>query len=172
MLALQRQIGNRAVGELIARGPKPKTPPKPTAKKEPEPLKDGVWAIVPGIGTIKLHSAQIGAHRQMNTPTGQGANREATAPQVTEVVVTSDLGEHSNSIFRDALWGEGKDVEIRFVKDGKAYLTIKLKSALVSSYSVTGHGGAEHSQPMESWSLNATGIEYVTDRQPAPETAR
>jgi type VI secretion system secreted protein Hcp len=172
VLALQRQIGNRAVGALIARGPTPKTPVKPPPKKDPEPLKDGIWATVPGVGTIQLHSAQIGTHRNMTTPAGRGANREASAPQVTEVVVTSDLGDHSNNLFRQALWGEGKDVEIRFVKGGKAYLTIKLKQALISSYNVSGHGGGVDSKPMESWALNAIKIEYETDMQGAPESPR
>ena len=56
------------------------------------------------------------------------------------------------------------DVEIRFVKGGKAYLTIKLKQALISSYSVSGAGGgAEHDRPIESWTLNAAKVEYEAD---------
>jgi type VI protein secretion system component Hcp len=162
VLALQRQIGNRAVGELIARDPK--APAKPAPKKEPE-LKDGIWAIVPGVGTIELHSAQIGTNRHMSNPTGQGVNREAGAPQVTEMVITSDMGDHSDKLFRESLWGKGMEVEIRFVKGGKAYMTVKLHGALITSYSVSGHGGVAHDQPLESWALNAVKIEYETDQK-------
>jgi type VI protein secretion system component Hcp len=158
VLALQRQIGNRAVGALLAREPKPKTPPK-----EPEQLKDGVWAFIPEIGTVQLRSVQLGVNRRMTNPTGQSTSREASAPQISEIMVTADLGSHSDKIFRWSLNGRAKTVEIRFVKDGKVYMTVKLHQTLVSSYTVSGHGGVEADQPSESWSLNATKVEYETE---------
>ena len=168
MLALQRQIGNRAVSALLARDPTPKTPPKMPAPKPPE-LKDGIWAIVPGVGTIELHSAQLGQHRQIRSPAGRGTSREpATAP--TEIVVTSDHGDHSDKIFRWSLSGEPALVEIRFIKGGKAYLTIKLHQALITSYSVSGHGGGVEDRPLESWVLNGTKIEYEADMSPAADS--
>jgi type VI protein secretion system component Hcp len=165
MLALQRQIGNRAVGAVIARDPKTKPAPKPPPK-EPE-LKDGIWATVPGVGVIELESAQLGVHRSMTSPAGRSTSREATAPQIQEIVVTSHLGDHSTQLFRGALEGEGKTVEIRFVKGGKAYLTITLYGALISSYNVSGSGGDVHGRPLESWALNFLRIEYKTDEPAA-----
>ena len=56
-------------------------------------------------------------------------------------MVTSDLGDHSDKVMRESLGGKPMDVEIRFVKGGKPYLTIKLNQALITSYSVSGPGG-------------------------------
>ena len=107
VLALQRQIGNRAVGALLARAPTPKTPPKMPAPKPPE-LKDGIYAIVPGIGTIELNSAQIGMLRPTTSPVGRSTSREPAAPP-TEIVVTSHLGDHSDKIFRWSVVGRSRD---------------------------------------------------------------
>ena len=158
MLALQRQVGNRAVGALLARAPKPKTPPKMPAPKSPE-LKDGIHAIVPGIGTIQLTSAQLGTSRQTGTATGQGSSREANAPRLMDITVTSEQGDHSNQLLRAAIEGHLGTVEIRFVKDGKAYLTIRLHNALISSFSVSGSAEG-HAKPLETWSLNGDKLEY------------
>jgi type VI protein secretion system component Hcp len=167
MLALQRQIGNRAVGALLAREPT-KTPPKMPTPKPPE-LKDGIYAIVPGIGTIELHSAQLGAHRHTTSPAGRGNSREPAAPP-TEIVVTSHLGDHSDKLFRWSVVGEPATVEIRFIKGGKAYLTIRLHRALISSYSVSGHGGGVEDRPLESWVLNGMKIEYEAEMAPAADS--
>ncbi len=45
VLALQRQIGNRAVGALIARAPKPKAPAKPKVE-----MTSGPYAVIPRSG--------------------------------------------------------------------------------------------------------------------------
>ena len=167
MLALQRQIGNRAVGALLARAPS-KTPPKMPAPKPPE-LKDGIYAIVPGIGTIELNSAQIGMHRHTTSPAGRGTSREPAAPP-TEIMVTSHLGDHSDKIFRWSIGGEPATVEIRFIKGGKAYMTIRLHQALITSYSVSGHGGGVEERPLESWALQGTKVEYEAAPSPAADT--
>ena len=170
MLALQRGAGNRAVSALLARDtkspakPAPKPASKPSAKPPPT-LEDGIWAIVPGVGTIQLNSAQLGVRRSMPSPAGRGTSREAEPQAPSEVVVTSDLGDHSDRIFHAAMGGSLGTVEIRFVKGGKAYMTIRLSNTLVTSYSVSGHGGGTSAdRPLESWSLNAFKIEYETDQ--------
>src|SRR5262249_7714181 len=103
-------------------------------------------------GWIELQWAQLGVHRNPSPV----ANREE--PSVSEIVVTKDLDVSSTELFRASLWGKGTDVEIHFVKtdDPNPYLTIKLKNVLLSNFSVIGHGGVGHSQPMESLSLNFT----------------
>ena len=80
---------------------------------------------------------------------------------VAEVVITTIQGDHSSELFKRSLSGEPFSAEIVFVKDGKPYMKIKLTNAMISSFSVSGHGGAD-SRPMESWTLNATKIEYET----------
>ena len=114
-------------------------------------------------GWIELMSAQLGVQRRVNT-TGQGANREASTPSVSEIVVTKDIDSASTDLFRMSLWGEGKKVTIDFVSSGQTvpYLSIELENTLISNYSVSGHGGSGHETPMESLSLNFTKISYTT----------
>ncbi|KAJ3062886.1 hypothetical protein HK102_008619 [Quaeritorhiza haematococci] len=115
---------------------------------------------------IELHSAQLGSGRSVNSPTGRGANREASVPSLSEIVVTKSNDIASTQLFRLSLSGEGKKIVIHFVKeDGKGavpYLALELENALISSYSVSGHGGAAGDRPMESLSLNFTKITYST----------
>ena len=123
--------------------------------------------MIPGIGTVRLESAQLGTNRQLSAPSGQGVGREASAPTISEIVVSAEQGDHSTQIFKAALGGSLGTVEIRFVKDGKAYMTIKLHNAMVSSFSVSGAGGDTHGKPLESWTLNGDKIEYETAQAPA-----
>jgi type VI secretion system secreted protein Hcp len=115
---------------------------------------------------IELQSCQLGTNRHITNATGRGVNREASAPAVSEIVVTKDLDCASTGLFRLSLWGEGKKVKIDFCKTDKdkiePYLQLELENTLVSNYSCSGHGGVGHSQPMESLSLNCTKITYAT----------
>ena len=131
--------------------------------------KKGKWIV--------LQSAQFGTARHVTNPTGQGANREASAPSVSEIVVTKDLDAASTNLFRAAIWGEGKTVVIHFVKDGEhvterePYLILELENTMVSNYSVSGHGGVGHSAPMESLSLNFTKIVFTSSSRGAGAAA-
>ena len=121
-------------------------------------------------GWIELESAQIGISRNMSNPTGRGSNREGTAPTVQEIVVTKNQDSVSTALFRAALDGSGKLIVIAFVKaDASAYLKIVLQNTLITSYSVSGHGGVSHDRPMESLSLNFTKVTYETLPQ-SPDT--
>jgi type VI protein secretion system component Hcp len=46
-----------------------------------------------------------------------------------------------------------------------------MENTLVANYSVSGHGGVAHSQPMESLSLNFTKITYNTFKREANNKA-
>ena len=103
----------------------------------------------------------------MHSQSGRGASRDARAGP-TEITVSSDQGDHSTKVFRAAIQGDDLGtVEIKFVKGGKTYLTIKLHHAMISSFNVSGSGGAAHDRPMESWTLNGTKIEYEAEQGPA-----
>src|SRR5215210_621487 len=153
VLALQRTAGNRAVGALLARQPKPAAPKE--KPKEPAPV-TGNRVVFPGIGTIPVESVQMGGGRNITNPSGTGSGREGGAPAISEIVITSLQGEHSTALFRASLDGKGADVEV-ILESGKQKMVLKLKNALVSSYSVSGHGG---DKPLESWTLNFTAIEF------------
>jgi type VI protein secretion system component Hcp len=166
VLELQRMAGNRAVNALLARDPKTKAPPP---KKQDPPKHNHV--VIEGMAPILVESAQIGQVRP-RIGSDRGAEREKPAPQVSEITVTSLLGDHSTELFQKSLWGKPFSAEIVFVKpDGQVYLRIKLKNALISSYSVSGHGGSPDAKPMESWTLNAESIEYETSGGGAADTA-
>ena len=152
--------GNRAVTALLARDPKPKTPPAKAPAKKNDPPKQS-YVVISGMDPIVFESAQLGG-RQTMSPSGRGQNREASAPAVAEVVVTTLQGDHSTELFQRSLAGKPFSAEIVFQKDGVPYMKIKLTNVLISSYSVSGHGGGPDAKPMESWTLNADKIEYET----------
>ena len=157
VLELQRMAGNRAVTALLAREPKTKTPAKPPAKKDPPKQS---YVAISGMDPIVFESVQLGARSSLSS-SNHGREREAPAPTSAEIVITTSQGDHSSELFKRSLSGEPFSAEIVFVKDGKLYMKIKLTNAMISSFSVSGHGGAD-SRPMESWTLNATKIEYET----------
>jgi type VI secretion system secreted protein Hcp len=115
---------------------------------------------------IQLESCQLGTHRHMTMPAGRGQNREAASPSVSEIIATKAQDCASTALFKAALWGEGKKVKIDFVKtdDKKVepYLQVELENTMVSSFNVSGAGGAGHDRPMESLSLNFLKITFVT----------
>ena len=146
LLALQRSAGNRAVAAMLARDTK--TPPKPKEDKAAPPKPTGPHVTIAGIGLIPLESFQWGSHQGAG---GHGGGQ----PQVTEMQFSSKIGPHSNDLFRATLSGEAHDAEIVYpTQDGE--LRIKLKGAMVSSYSMSGEG----KDAMESWTLNFTGVEF------------
>lgn len=124
---------------------------------------DGIDGDVTAAGHekwIELHSCQMGVSRHITNPSGRGVDREASAPAVSEIVVTKNTDAASTNLFRAALWGEGKTVKIDFCKTDKdkqeAYLQLELENTLVSNYSVSSGGD----RPMESLSMNYTKITY------------
>lgn len=129
-------------------------------------------------GWIELQSAQLGVQRQVTSPSGRGANREASKPSVSEIIVSKFQDGTSTNLFRESLQGEGVDVEIHFINSSEdpinPYLTLKLKNTMISGYSVSGHRGADNSRPLESLVLNFTAVEYAlggsknTKKQPPP----
>src|SRR5438067_1016526 len=97
----------------------------------------------PGVGKykgwIELDTAQLGVQR----PSSQ-KNREASAPSVSEIVITKSQDSASNALFRASINGEGKKVTIDFV-DSKhpsaPYMSIELQDCMISGFSISGHGG-------------------------------
>ena len=127
---------------------------------------DGIKGSVTEAGHkdwIELESCQVGANRQIETATGKGGNRSAGAPSLSEVSGSKTLCKASVNLFKASLSGEGKKCVLDFCRtEGdkvEKYLTITLENALISSYSISGHGGS--GTPMEMLSLNYTKIEYA-----------
>jgi type VI secretion system secreted protein Hcp len=108
---------------------------------------------------IELNSLQFGVGRGISAPTGSSANREASAPSVSEIVVTKLTDATSPLFFQESVVGKGKTVNVHFVRTSadqlETYLELTLTNTLVSGYSVSSGGDA----PSESISLNFTKIE-------------
>jgi len=109
---------------------------------------------------IEVQSFQWGVGRGITTPVGGSKDREASAPSVSEIVVTKVSDMASANLMRDALWGEGKKIKIDFCKTDKdkfePYYQFELEEAMLSGYSVSSGGD----RPTESLSINFTKITF------------
>lgn len=109
---------------------------------------------------ITVSSVQWGVGRGISTPVGSSANREASAPSVSEVVITKEMDIASTALFMESVKGnKGEEVKINIVATGsppRLFCTYTLSNALVSGYSVSTGGD----RPTESISLNFTKLEF------------
>src|SRR5262252_333503 len=89
---------------------------------------------------IELTSLQWGCGRGMTSATGSAADREASTPRVSEVVLTKVCDGASSSLLRTALGlgpvAEGQTVRIDFCKtdtsEPEPFLTLTLDNTLIS----------------------------------------
>jgi type VI secretion system secreted protein Hcp len=109
---------------------------------------------------IEVNSCQFGVGRGISSPTGGSADREATAPSVSEIVVTKPTDIASTKLFDESLEGEGQDVTIDFCKTDKGkletYMQYNLTNTMISGFSMSSGGD----RPQESLSFNFTKIEF------------
>ena len=105
---------------------------------------------------IEVNSFQFGVGRGISAPVGGSSDREASAPSVSEIVVTKPTDVASVKIMTEALQGEGQDCTIDFCKTdaGKlnVYLSYTLTNTMISGFSSSSGGD----RPQESISLNFT----------------
>lgn len=114
---------------------------------------------------IQLNSFQWGVGRGISSPTGGSANRESSAPSVSEITITKAMDKTSPKLLQQALAGEGTDVKIFFVNVSRGkpfvYAEYDLSGAMVSGYSVSSGGD----RPSESLSLNFTKVVFTQSVQ-------
>lgn len=120
---------------------------------------------------IELNSLQWGVGRGVSSPTGSSADRESSAPSVSEITVTKDNDAASNGILSEALQGDGSNgatVTIDMCRTDKGqlvvYQKIVLSNVIISGFSTSSGGD----RPSESLSLNFTKI-AVTDTAMNPD---
>jgi type VI secretion system secreted protein Hcp len=108
---------------------------------------------------IECGSFQWGVGRGISSPTGASADRESSAPSVSEITVTKQQDVGTIKILDAAFQGEGVTVTLDFCKTDKGkletYLTYTLTNTMISGYSLSSGGD----RPSESLSLNFTKIE-------------
>lgn len=109
---------------------------------------------------IDIGSMQFGIGRGISTAVGASANREASQPSVSEIVITKVMDSASPKLFTESATGAGgKTVKINLVSTGSpgnVYAEYTLTGTLISGYSISSGGD----RPSESISLNFTKIEY------------
>ncbi len=111
---------------------------------------------------IELHSFQWGVGRSISSPIGASADRESSAPSISEISVTKDQDKASVKLLSEALYGDGVKATIDFTRTEKdkltTFLTFTLDEVMISGYSLSSGGD----RPSESVSLNFTKIEMKT----------
>ncbi len=117
-------------------------------------------------GWIEVSSFQWGASRGLGPPTGGAADRESSAPSVSEIVVTKTTDSASPALMKCAASGcHFKKVTLAVRKaGGDQLLTYVLTDVMVSGYHVGGGSGGD--RPQESMTLNFTKIEMQTQAAP------
>ena len=117
---------------------------------------------------IELGSFQWGVGRGISSPTSASADRESSAPSVSEVVVTKTQDISTIGMLTAGFQGDGVPVQIDFTRTNKdqmdVYLTVELETVMVSGFSTSSGGD----RPSESISLNFTKI-TVKGTQMAPD---
>jgi type VI secretion system secreted protein Hcp len=113
---------------------------------------------------VEVQSFQWGVGRGISAGVGGGSKREATAPSVSEIVVTKSMDSFSPLVLKEAIGGKATKVQIHLTQTdngGKhmAYQKYILDNTLVSGYSIS--AGAD--RPNESISMNFTKFdsEYI-----------
>ena len=123
------------------------------------------------VGWIELNSFQFGVGRGIASPTGGSADRESSAPSVSEITVTKDQDSSTGPLVTAALQGEGVTVIIDFVKTSSGslskYMEYTLTNAMISGWSTSSGGD----RPSESISLNFTKIQVDPTTLDATGTA-
>jgi type VI secretion system secreted protein Hcp len=108
---------------------------------------------------IELSSFQFGVGRGISSPTGGSADRESSAPSLSEITITKAQDSSTGPLVTDALQGEGVTVIIDFVKTSagklEKYMRYTLTNTMISGWSTSSGGD----RPTESLSLNFTKIE-------------
>jgi type VI secretion system secreted protein Hcp len=104
---------------------------------------------------VELTSFQWGVGRGISGGVGGASKREASAPSVSEVVVSKSMDAFSPLALKDAIGGKGVEVKIDFTRtdeSGKhvAYQKYILTGTMISGYSLSSGGD----RPSESLSLN------------------
>ena len=157
--------------------------PKPAHHKGSAALIDPIFmqingisgeVAVPGfVGDIQLNSFQWGVGRGISSPTGGSADRESSAPSVSEIVVTKISDKASPALLKNMFDGTNiPEIDIFFAnvakngQAGVAYQEYVLSNVIFSGFSVSSGGD----RPTESLSLNFTKIQFKNITQNADGT--
>src|SRR6516162_9934377 len=95
-------------------------------------------------GWIEIGSLQLGVGRGISSPVGTSSKREASSPNISEVVVTKLMDSTSPLFFQEGLIGKAVTAQIDLVETGSdqlnTYLELTLSNTMISGYSVSSGG--------------------------------
>jgi type VI secretion system secreted protein Hcp len=118
---------------------------------------------------IELKSFDWRVSRGVSSSVGSSADRESTAPSVSEVAVKKDNDVATGGLMQEALAGHGKTVKIDFTRTYKGkqevYLSLELDNTIISGLS---HSGSD--RPEERLVLNFTKVQFSTTQMKADGT--
>lgn len=125
------------------------------------------------VDQIEIFSFQWGIGRGVDSAMGSSKNRQASAPSISEVVITKALDDSTAKILEEALDGKDATVTISFVRTGSPavlYLKYILQKVIMSGYSISSGGD----RPSESISLNFTKVEInvIPEKDDATEDSK
>jgi type VI secretion system secreted protein Hcp len=113
-------------------------------------------------GWIELHSCQWEVGRAISSTVGSSAERESTAPTISEIVVTKENDVASGKLMQEALSGHGKTVKIDFTRTYQSsqeiYLSMELTDVIIAGYAHNSSGD----RPIETMTLNFVKLQYST----------
>ncbi|MBA8903014.1 MULTISPECIES: type VI secretion system tube protein Hcp [unclassified Phyllobacterium] len=108
---------------------------------------------------MDIEAIHFNVGRRMSTSAGSAANREASEPTISEVVLTKVSDSSSTKLFQEAVSGSaGKLATIHLVttgNPGQTYIEYKLTNTLIANYSIDSNGD----RPVETVRLNFTKLE-------------
>lgn len=122
--------------------------------------------------TIEIMSWSFGASNPTSVgSSGMSAGREASAPAISEVVVTKSMDKSSPMLAKGVSKGKTtQELKKQTTHNGDTYYQVKLTDVMVSSWQVSGQGSGDP-VPTESLSLNFTKIEWNYTPQNADSPA-
>jgi hypothetical protein len=159
---LQELLGNARTTAAIGRSALSRdatgTEAAPAKKGEEERKGSSiVMTMSNDIGTFDLESLSLGGVGKGTQGPGSGGREEEDQPKVTELSATKKTDKTSSKLMEFATKGKKIDeVKIVMAREGKAYLTITIKNAVISSFS----SGSDRGEPFDSFALNFTEIQY------------
>ena len=114
---------------------------------------------------IEVESCQVGATCPTQARSGNMGDRTGGSISYSDVTVSRRQDDSTTELFQKMF--EKKQlskVEFKFVKTGEKfheYMRITICDALITSYSISGHGGDNHDRPHEMISFSFAKIEYL-----------
>jgi len=115
---------------------------------------------------IEVESCQVGATCPTQARAGNMGDRTGGTISYSDVTVSRRQDDSTTDLFQKMF--EKKQipkVEFKFVKTSAdkflEYMKVTISDALITSYSISGHGGDNHDRPHEMISFSFSKIEYL-----------